>query len=261
MSRVHSGATVKAAALSSRGVAAATPRPHGRGEQPSLLGVVSRPTCWAVVSSLLCGCMYVCMPPAYAVLRLHAKKAKTMAAIAAASEHHMQSEPSPHHARQLARPSCCTSLRARLSRPDEGMDRRDAGMGQDAVAGPSRVHHTAPRAGVNAACSRVDRASRGWGGWKLNSKALFDRARLRELQSYADALAPLGIRRGEPGKRSEALGGEAVLRCGAGREARFPSVRSSRQHRRPRCLLQSWPNGSLLTCCDCSALNRGMSRS
>lgn len=37
-------------------------------------------------------------------------------------------------------------------------------------------------------------------GWKLNSKALFDRERLRELQTgYGEALAPLGIRRGEPG--------------------------------------------------------------
>jgi hypothetical protein len=35
--------------------------------------------------------------PAYAVLRVHVKTAKTMAAIAAASEHHMQTEPSPHH--------------------------------------------------------------------------------------------------------------------------------------------------------------------
>ena len=38
------------------------------------------------------------------------------------------------------------------------------------------------------------------GGWKLNSKALFDRERLRELQTgYGEAMAPLGIRRGEPG--------------------------------------------------------------
>jgi len=38
------------------------------------------------------------------------------------------------------------------------------------------------------------------GAWKLNSKALFDRERLRELQTeYGNALAPLGIRRGEPG--------------------------------------------------------------
>ena len=41
-------------------------------------------------------------------------------------------------------------------------------------------------------------------GWKLNSKALFDRERLRELQTgYGVALAPLGIRRGEPGSQAE----------------------------------------------------------
>ena len=35
------------------------------------------------------------------------------------------------------------------------------------------------------------------GVWKLNSKALFDRERLREMQtSYGEALTPLGIRRG-----------------------------------------------------------------
>ena len=39
--------------------------------------------------------------------------------------------------------------------------------------------------------------------WKLNSKALFDRERLRELQtSYGEAMAPLGIRRGEPGSQA-----------------------------------------------------------
>ena len=41
------------------------------------------------------------------------------------------------------------------------------------------------------------------GAWKLNSKALFDRERLRELQTeYGNALAPLGIRRGEPGSQA-----------------------------------------------------------
>jgi hypothetical protein len=46
----------------------------------------------------------------------------------------------------------------------------------------------------------VPRVKTAAGGWKLNSKALFDRERLRELQtSYGDAMAPLGIRRGEPG--------------------------------------------------------------
>ena len=42
------------------------------------------------------------------------------------------------------------------------------------------------------------------GVWKLNRKALFDRERLRDLQSgYGEALAPLGVRRGEPGSQAE----------------------------------------------------------
>ena len=46
----------------------------------------------------------------------------------------------------------------------------------------------------------VPRVKSAAGVWKLNSKALFDRERLRELQTgYGEALAPLGIRRGEPG--------------------------------------------------------------
>ena len=41
------------------------------------------------------------------------------------------------------------------------------------------------------------------GGWKLNSKALFDREQLRSMQTtYGAALAPLGIRRGEPGSKA-----------------------------------------------------------
>lgn len=45
----------------------------------------------------------------------------------------------------------------------------------------------------------VPRVKSATGAWKLNSKALFDRERLRELQTaYGNALAPLGIRRGEP---------------------------------------------------------------
>jgi len=41
------------------------------------------------------------------------------------------------------------------------------------------------------------------GTWRLNSKGLFDRERLRELQTaYGEALAPLGIRRGEPGSQA-----------------------------------------------------------
>jgi len=50
----------------------------------------------------------------------------------------------------------------------------------------------------------VPRVKSAEGVWKLNSKALFDRERLRELQtSYGEALAPLGIRRGEPGSMAE----------------------------------------------------------
>lgn len=49
----------------------------------------------------------------------------------------------------------------------------------------------------------VPRVPSAAGGWKLNSKALFDRERLRELQtSYGEAMAPLGIRRGEPGSQA-----------------------------------------------------------
>ena len=48
----------------------------------------------------------------------------------------------------------------------------------------------------------VPRVKMPTGVWKLNSKALFDRERLRELQTgYGDSLAPLGIRRGEPGNQ------------------------------------------------------------
>ena len=50
----------------------------------------------------------------------------------------------------------------------------------------------------------VPRVKSAAGVWKLNSKALFDRERLRELQTgYGNALAPLGIRRGEPGSQAK----------------------------------------------------------
>jgi hypothetical protein len=49
----------------------------------------------------------------------------------------------------------------------------------------------------------VPRVKSAAGIWKLNSKALFDRERLRDLQtSYGEAMAPLGIRRGEPGSHA-----------------------------------------------------------
>ncbi|MFM9899828.1 MAG: plasmid recombination protein [Polaromonas sp.] len=50
----------------------------------------------------------------------------------------------------------------------------------------------------------VPRVQKQGGGWRLNSKALFDRERLRELQtSFADAIAHLGIKRGEPGSKAK----------------------------------------------------------
>lgn len=50
----------------------------------------------------------------------------------------------------------------------------------------------------------VPRIAKPEGGWKLNSKALFDRDKLRTLQtSYGEAVAPLGIKRGEPGSKAK----------------------------------------------------------
>ena len=50
----------------------------------------------------------------------------------------------------------------------------------------------------------VPRVKSAAGVWRLNSTALFDRERLRELQTgYGEAMAPLGIRRGEPGSQAE----------------------------------------------------------
>jgi hypothetical protein len=50
----------------------------------------------------------------------------------------------------------------------------------------------------------VPRVQKPGGGWRLNSKALFDRERLRELQtSFSDAVAHLGIKRGEPGSKAK----------------------------------------------------------
>ena len=49
----------------------------------------------------------------------------------------------------------------------------------------------------------VPRVKSAAGVWNLNSKALFDRERLRELQTgYGEALDALGIRRGEPGSQA-----------------------------------------------------------
>lgn len=229
--------------------------PRGRrDEQPSLLGVVSRPTCRAVVSSLpslMYACRMVPSPaPAYAVLRVHAKKAKTMASIAAASEHHMQTEPSPHHDPNAGPPIVLHLAAGKTPYQAaqhllHGVERRNRETvlcrevvlsaspsyfrpGREDQAGvfdhdrmkawtvamlawvkrqwpdqvASIVLHTERESTPHAHVLIVPRV-RAANGWKLNSKALFDRARLRELQSsYADALAPLGIRRGEPGSEA-----------------------------------------------------------
>ncbi|NMM20556.1 MAG: hypothetical protein HHJ15_11480 [Rhodoferax sp.] len=72
----------------------------------------------------------------------------------------------------------------------------------------------------------VPRVNSAAGVWKLNSKALFDRERLRELQTaYGEALAPLGIRRGEPG--SIATHSEARQFYGAVNAAKTLSERST----------------------------------
>lgn len=56
----------------------------------------------------------------------------------------------------------------------------------------------------HAHCLVVPRERKPDGGWRLNSKGFFDRERLRELQTgYGAALAPLGLRRGEPGSRAK----------------------------------------------------------
>jgi hypothetical protein len=66
----------------------------------------------------------------------------------------------------------------------------------------SLVIHTDEQ-NVHAHLLVIPRVRSAAGVWKLNSKALFDRERLREMQtSYGEALAPLGIRRGEPGSQA-----------------------------------------------------------
>lgn len=190
--------------------------------------------------------------PAYAVLRVHTKKAKTMAAISAASEHHMQTEPSPHHDPSAGAPLVLHLAAGKTPYQAarhllHGVERRNRETvlcrevvlsaspsyfrpgreDQAGVADPERlkawtaatlawvrrqwpdqvasiVLHGPGRESTPHCHVLVVPRVRGPGGWKLNSKALFDRARLRELQtSYAQALAPLGLRRGEEGSTAK----------------------------------------------------------
>lgn len=175
-----------------------------------------------------------------------------MAAISAASEHHMQSEPSPHHDPNAGAPLVLHLAAGKTPYQAarhllQGVERRNRetvlcrevvlsaspsyfrpGREEQAgVADPERlkawtiatlawvkrqwpdqvasiVLHGAGRESTPHCHVLVVPRIRAGAGWKLNSKSLFDRARLRELQSsYAEALAPLGIRRGEPGSEAK----------------------------------------------------------
>lgn len=185
------------------------------------------------------------------MLRVHAKTAKTMAAISAASEHHLQTEPSPHHDDTAARPIVLHLAGGKTPYQAarhllHGVNRRnrETVLCREVVlsASPSyfrpgrEAHvgvfdHDRMKAWTVATVAwvkkqwpdqvasitlHVEREStphahvlivprvRAANGWKLSSKALFNRATLRAMQSsYADALAPLGIRRGEPGSEAK----------------------------------------------------------
>lgn len=200
-------------------------------------------------------------PAPYAVLRVDRRKAKAMAAISAASDHHMQTEPSPNHdpngppplALHLAAGKTPYQAAKHLL---QGAERRNKETvlcrevvlsaspsyfrpGREDKAGvfdhdrmkawtvatlawakrqwpdqlASAVLHLS-ESSPHIHCLVTPRVRTAASGWKLNSKALFDQQRLREMQSsYADAMAPLGIRRGEPG--SDAVHTEVAQFYGA----------------------------------------------
>jgi len=187
---------------------------------------------------------------AYAVLRVDRRKAKTMAAIAAAVGHQLRTKATPN-----ADPDGPAPLQMFLAKGKtpyqavqhllDGAERRNRETvlcreivisaspvyfrpGLEQVGGtydPERL-----RAWANATLTWakqtwpdqlasmvlhldeqtphahllvVPRMSKASGGWRLNSKAFFDRERLRELQtSYGEAVSHLGIKRGEPGSKA-----------------------------------------------------------
>lgn len=187
---------------------------------------------------------------AYAVLRVDRRKAKTMAAIAAASGHQMRTKHTPNA--DPNGPAPLVLFLAGGGTPYQaakhllaGAERRNRDTvlcreivlsaspsyfrpGREEVAGaydPDRVKtwttvtlawakRTWPdqlasmtlhldEQTAHAHLLVVPRVRAADGSWKLNSKALFDRERLRDLQtSYGEAVAPLGIRRGEPGSKA-----------------------------------------------------------
>jgi len=189
--------------------------------------------------------------PAYAVLRVDRRKAKAMAAIAAASGHQLRTKPTPNADPDAPPP--ITMFLAGGKTPYqavqhllEGAERRnrETVLCREIVVSaspsyfrPGREHfggvyepdrlkawasamlawakrtwpdqlasivlHADDEQTPHAHILVVPRVQKAGGGWKLNSKALFDRERLRDLQtSYGKAMAPLGIRRGEPGSQA-----------------------------------------------------------
>ena len=198
-------------------------------------------------------------PPAYAVLRVDRRKAKAMAAIAAASAHQLREKPTPNA--DPDGPAPVALFLAAGSTPYQaarhlldGAERRnrDTVLCREVVLSASPGHFRPGReqaggafdpARVKAwvsvalawakrqwpdqlasACLHLDemtphmhllvvpRVRTREGAWKLNSKALFDRERLRDLQTgYGAALGPLGIKRGRAGEQGQAQRSGAVL--------------------------------------------------
>lgn len=184
---------------------------------------------------------------AYAVLRVDRRKAKAMAAIAAASGHQMRTKPTPNA--DPDGPAPLVMFLADGKTPYQAVQHllvdaqrrnRDTVLcrelvlsaspsyfrpGREQMAGTYEPERLKAWASITLAWAKrtwpdqlasmtlhldeqtphahilvVPRVKSAEGIWKLNSKALFDRERLRDLQSsYGVALAPLGIKRGEPG--------------------------------------------------------------
>jgi hypothetical protein len=191
-------------------------------------------------------------PAPYAVLRVDRRKAKAMAAIAAASAHQLRERETPNANPQGPAPVLMHLAAGRTPYQAaqhllDGAERRnkDSVLCREVVLSASPSYFR-PGREDSPGVFDVDRmrrwasaalawAKRQWpdqlasfclhldemgsphahllvvprvrvadGSWKLNSKALFDKERLREMQtSYAQALAPLGIRRGEPGSKAK----------------------------------------------------------
>jgi len=226
------------------------------------LGVVSRPAISMGGRAFGADVRYACgmsktsstvaAATAYAVLRVDRRKAKAMAAIAAASGHQMRTKPTPN-ADPNAPPPVVMFLvagktpyqAAQHLLTDATRRNRDTVLCREIVLSASPSYFRPGREHMGGvyepdrlkawASATLAWAKRTWpdqlaslvlhaddeqtphahvlvvprvkgtdSAWRLNSKALFDRERLRELQtSYGEALAPLGIKRGEPGSKAE----------------------------------------------------------